>query len=120
MKGRSVQMQQISAARHEPCRLCQSRHRSPAGLDLALIVLDIGLPAMDGLEVCRHIRARSQVPSLFFSARKDEVDLILALELGADGYVTKPFSPRELLARIRAIVKHSLPRKWHCGNRRIL
>ena len=72
-----------------------------------LIVLDIGLPEMDGLEVCRHIRARSQVPILFLSARSDEVDRILGLELGADDYVTKPFSPRELLARIRAILKRS-------------
>lgn len=70
-----------------------------------LIVLDVGLPEMDGLEVCRHIRARSQVPILFLSARADEVDRILGLELGADDYVTKPFSPRELLARIRAILK---------------
>lgn len=72
-----------------------------------LIVLDIGLPEMDGLEVCRHIRARSQVPVLFLSARSDEVDRILGLELGADDYVTKPFSPRELLARIRAILKRA-------------
>jgi two-component system OmpR family response regulator len=74
-----------------------------------LIVLDVGLPEMDGLEVCRHIRARSQVPILFLSARSDEVDRILGLELGADDYVTKPFSPRELLARIRAILKRGAP-----------
>jgi len=72
-----------------------------------LIVLDVGMPEMDGLEVCRHIRARSSVPILFLSARSDEVDRILGLELGADDYVTKPFSPRELLARIRAILKRS-------------
>ncbi len=74
-----------------------------------LIVLDVGLPEMDGLQVCRHIRARSQVPILFLSARADEVDRILGLELGADDYVTKPFSPRELLARIRAILKRGTP-----------
>jgi two-component system, OmpR family, response regulator len=72
-----------------------------------LIVLDIGLPELDGLEVCRRIRARSQVPILFLTARADEIDRILGLELGADDYVTKPFSPRELIARIRAILKRT-------------
>lgn len=72
-----------------------------------LIVLDIGLPELDGFEVCRRIRQRSEVPILFLTARDDEVDCILGLELGADDYVTKPFSPRELVARIRAISKRS-------------
>ena len=72
-----------------------------------LIVLDIGLPEVDGLEVCRRMRARSQVPILFLTARADEIDRILGLELGADDYVTKPFSPRELVARVRAILKRS-------------
>ena len=72
-----------------------------------LIVLDIGLPEIDGLEVCRRIRARSDVPILFLSARDDEVDRILGLELGADDYVTKPFSPRELVARVRAILNRT-------------
>ncbi|MGR3624606.1 response regulator transcription factor [Pseudophaeobacter sp.] len=72
-----------------------------------LIVLDIGLPELDGFEVCRRIRQRSQVPILFLTARDDEVDCILGLELGADDYVTKPFSPRELVARIRAILKRT-------------
>lgn len=70
-----------------------------------LIVLDVGLPEMDGFEVCRHIRARSEVPILFLTARDDEIDRILGLELGADDYVTKPFSPREIVARVRAILK---------------
>ena len=74
-----------------------------------LIILDIGLPELDGLEVCRRIRARSAVPILFLTARSDEVDRILGLELGADDYVTKPFSPRELVARVRAILKRSTP-----------
>ncbi len=73
----------------------------------ALVVLDVGLPELDGLEVCRRIRARSDVPILFLTARDDEVDRILGLELGADDYVTKPFSPRELVARIKAILKRS-------------
>jgi len=72
-----------------------------------LVVLDIGLPEVDGLEVCRRIRQRSEVPVLFLTARDDEIDRILGLELGADDYVTKPFSPRELVARIRAILKRT-------------
>lgn len=72
-----------------------------------LIVLDIGLPELDGFEVCRKIRATSEVPILFLTARDDEIDRILGLELGADDYVTKPFSPRELVARVRAILKRS-------------
>ncbi len=72
-----------------------------------LIVLDIGLPRMDGLEVCRSLRAESQVPVLFLTARDDEIDRILGFELGGDDYVTKPFSPRELIARIKAILKRS-------------
>ena len=67
-----------------------------------LIVLDIGLPEMDGLEVCRRIRHGSDVPILFLTARDDEIDRVLGLEMGADDYVTKPFSPRELVARVRA------------------
>lgn len=84
-----------------------------AGLRMALrdapdlVVLDVGLPEMDGLEVCRRIRAVSEVPVLFLTAREDEIDRILGLELGADDYVTKPFSPRELLARIKAILKRA-------------
>ena len=74
-----------------------------------LVVLDIGLPELDGLEVCRRLRARSSVPVLFLTARADEIDRILGLELGADDYVTKPFSPRELVARVRAILKRSQP-----------
>jgi two-component system, OmpR family, response regulator len=71
----------------------------------ALIVLDIGLPELDGLDVCRHLRKTSEVPILFLSARDDEIDRIVGLELGADDYVTKPFSPRELIARVGAILK---------------
>jgi two-component system OmpR family response regulator len=72
-----------------------------------MMVLDIGLPEVDGLEVCRRIRQRSDVPVLFLTARDDEIDRVLGLELGADDYVTKPFSPRELVARVRAILKRS-------------
>ncbi|KPP89607.1 MAG: two-component system, OmpR family, response regulator [Rhodobacteraceae bacterium HLUCCA08] len=74
-----------------------------------LIVLDIGLPEMDGLEVCRSLRAKSQVPVLFLTARDDEIDRVLGLELGADDYVAKPFSPRELVARIKSILRRARP-----------
>lgn len=72
-----------------------------------LIVLDIGLPEMDGFEVCRRLRRRSEVPVIFLTARDDEIDRVVGLELGADDYVTKPFSPRELVARIRAVLKRT-------------
>ncbi|WP_457647967.1 response regulator transcription factor [Profundibacter sp.] len=70
-----------------------------------LVVLDIGLPEMDGFEVCRRLRVQSQVPVLFLSARDEELDRVLGFEMGADDYVTKPFSPRELVARVKAILK---------------
>lgn len=70
-----------------------------------LVVLDIGLPGIDGLEVCRRLRATTSVPVLFLTARDGEVDRIVGLELGADDYVTKPFSPREIVARVRAILR---------------
>lgn len=72
-----------------------------------LIVLDIGLPERDGLEVCRALRATDDTPVLFLTAREDEIDRVLGFELGGDDYVTKPFSPRELVARIKAILKRS-------------
>src|SRR2546426_1173339 len=69
-----------------------------------LIILDIGMPEFDGLDVCREIRKSSDVPILFLSARDDEIDRVLGLEIGGDDYVTKPFSPRELVARVNAIL----------------
>ena len=72
-----------------------------------LILLDIGMPQMDGLEVCRTLRTTDQTPVLFLTARDDEIDRVLGFELGGDDYVTKPFSPRELVARICAILKRS-------------
>ncbi|MCB0980057.1 MAG: response regulator transcription factor [Ilumatobacteraceae bacterium] len=75
----------------------------------ALVILDIGLPDVDGFEVCRRIRARSAVPVLFLTARDGEIDRILGLELGADDYVTKPFSPREVVARVKAILRRGQP-----------
>jgi DNA-binding response OmpR family regulator len=72
-----------------------------------LVVLDIGLPGMDGFEVCRTLRAHSKVPIVMLTARDEEPDRVAGLELGADDYVSKPFSPRELAARIKAILRRS-------------
>ncbi|OAN76014.1 two-component system response regulator CreB [Sulfitobacter sp. EhC04] len=72
-----------------------------------LIILDIGLPQMDGLALCRTLRQTDQTPVLFLTARDDEIDRVLGFELGGDDYVSKPFSPRELTARITAILKRS-------------
>lgn len=71
----------------------------------ALIVLDIGLPDISGFDVCRQLRQFSDTPVLFLTARNDEIDRIVGLEIGADDYVSKPFSPREVVARIRAILR---------------
>jgi DNA-binding response OmpR family regulator len=83
----------------------------PTGLSLArteppdLVVLDLMLPGMDGMDVCRELRRESTVPIIMLTARVDEVDKLVGLELGADDYVTKPFSPRELVARARAVLR---------------
>jgi two-component system, OmpR family, response regulator RegX3 len=70
-----------------------------------IVLLDVMLPGLPGTEVCREIRKTSQVPVIMVSARDDEIDKVIGLELGADDYVTKPYSPRELLARIRAVLR---------------
>lgn len=73
-----------------------------------LVLLDIGLPGeLDGIDVCRLVRAESDVPIIFLTARDDEIDRVLGLELGADDYVTKPFSPREVVARVKAILRRA-------------
>ena len=77
------------------------------GIDL--IVLDIVMPESDGLEVCRRIRHKSRVPIIFVSSRDEELDRVLGLELGADDYLVKPFSPRELLARVKAVLRRLTP-----------
>jgi len=74
-----------------------------------LVVLDIGLPGMDGFEVCRKVRARSSVPIIMLTARDEEVDRVAGLEVGADDYVSKPFSPRELMARVKAVLRRGEP-----------
>ena len=89
-----------SVARDGREALARFRETAPS-----LIVLDIGIPEMDGLEVCRQIRKTSDVPILFLSARDEEIDRVLGLEIGGDDYVTKPFSPRELIARVNVILR---------------
>ena len=74
---------------------------------VALVVLDVGLPDMSGFDVCREIQRRSPVPVIFLTARSGEVDKIVGLELGADDYLAKPFSPRELTARVRAVLRRT-------------
>ena len=74
---------------------------------LRLVVLDIGLPGIDGFEVCRRIRAKSSLPILMLTARDEEPDRVAGLELGADDYVPKPFSPRELVARVKALLRRA-------------
>lgn len=72
-----------------------------------LVVLDINMPRMDGIETCRRIRAQGDLPILFLSSRDDEIDRVLGMELGADDYVVKPFSPREVVARVAAILRRA-------------
>ena len=81
------------------------RHR------VRIVILDIGLPGIDGFDVCRQMRARSSVPILMLTARDEEPDRIVGLEVGADDYLTKPFSPRELVARMKAILRRSEPQE---------
>ncbi len=83
--------------------------RAPTGAAPELVVLDVGLPDMNGFEVCRQLRQFSNVPVIFLTARSDEIDRIVGLEIGADDYVTKPFSPRELVARIRVVLRRLAP-----------
>ncbi len=90
---------------HDGERALQAVQQEPPGL----IVLDLMLPRVDGYEVCRRVRATSQVPILMLTARDQDVDKIVGLELGADDYLTKPFNPRELVARVKAILRRTQP-----------
>ena len=78
-----------------------------AARPVRVVLLDVGLPDMDGFDVCRAIRASSRVPVLMLTARDEEPDRVTGLEMGADDYVTKPFSPRELLARVKAVLRRA-------------
>lgn len=90
----------VESAADGQAALVQARRLHPA-----LVVLDLMLPGLDGWEVCRRLRAESDVPVIMLTARSDDVDRIVGLELGADDYVTKPFNPRELVARVRAVLR---------------
>ncbi|GIV81267.1 MAG: DNA-binding response regulator [Anaerolineae bacterium] len=81
----------------------------------ALVVLDLMLPRLDGWEVCKRVRAESDLPILMLTARDDDIDKIVGLELGADDYLTKPFNPRELVARVKAILRRTEPRRAAAG-----
>ena len=85
-----------------PTALATIRQRRPD-----LVVLDLGLPGLDGLDVTRELRRDSTIPIVMLTARDDELDKLLGLELGADDYLTKPFSPRELVARVRAVLRRA-------------
>jgi DNA-binding response OmpR family regulator len=91
----------VEAADADSARAALDRH-SPS-----LVVLDLMLPGTDGLELCREIRSRSDLPVIMLTARAEETDRIVGLELGADDYVTKPFSPRELTARVRTVLRRA-------------
>ncbi|KXK52573.1 MAG: putative OmpR family two-component response regulator [Chloroflexi bacterium OLB13] len=85
----------------------QAGYRHIVEHEPSLIILDLMLPGMDGLEICRRVRAQSDVPIIMLTARSDDIDKIVGLELGADDYLTKPFNPRELLARVKAILRRT-------------
>jgi two-component system, OmpR family, alkaline phosphatase synthesis response regulator PhoP len=90
----------VVAAEDGTAALASARHDRPD-----LVVLDLNLPGMDGLDVCRTLRRESDVPIIMLTARVEETDRLIGLELGADDYITKPFSPRELVARVRAVLR---------------
>jgi DNA-binding response OmpR family regulator len=79
--------------------------------DVSLIILDLMLPDIDGIEVCRRVRKTSDVPILMLTARDEDVDKIIGLEVGADDYLTKPFNPRELVARVKSILRRAAPER---------
>jgi two-component system catabolic regulation response regulator CreB len=98
------------------CLLGQSGLERLAAGGIDLVVLDVGLPDRSGFEVCRELRRSSEVPVIFLTARAGEIDRVVGLELGADDYVVKPFSPRELIARIRARLRRTPLREKEIGD----
>jgi len=109
---RSVREPLAQYLQRNQCRVAQAANAADARRHLArtnfdLIILDIMMPGEDGLSLCRHIRSGIDVPVILLSARSDDTDRIVGLEVGADDYVVKPFNPRELLARVKAIVRRA-------------
>src|SRR2546427_7541044 len=100
----------------------EATHNGERGIDRALsnehslVILDVMLPGMHGFDVLRRIRAKSRIPVLMLTARGDDVDRIVGLEIGADDYLPKPFNPRELVARIRAILRRTQPGEALAGS----
>jgi len=91
------------------CQTCGEALTALARTSFHLAILDIGLPDGSGLDVCRELRKTSGIPVIFLTARADEIDRVVGLEIGGDDYVTKPFSPRELTARVRAVLRRTSP-----------
>jgi len=91
------------------CQLGREGLDALVGGDHVLVILDVGLPDISGFEICKTIRRSSDVPIIFLTARTEEVDRVVGLEIGGDDYVSKPFSPRELVARVRVILKRVTP-----------
>ena len=89
-----------------------------AGGEYDVIILDLMLPGVDGLSICRDLRKRCDLPILMLTAKSEDIDRVLGLEMGADDYLTKPFNPRELLARVRAILRRTRGETKSVGNRR--
>jgi len=85
----------------------------------SLVVLDLMLPDIDGIEICRRIRQKSDLPILMLTARDEDIDKIIGLEVGADDYLTKPFNPRELVARVKSILRRSVPERRELQTRQI-
>jgi DNA-binding response OmpR family regulator len=90
-----------------------------AGGETSLIILDLMLPDVDGVELCRRVRQRSDVPILMLTARDEDVDKIIGLEVGADDYMTKPFNPRELVARVKSILRRAAPERTEVESAKI-
>ena len=108
---REVVVRYLARAGHQTLEAADG-HRARGVIeerDVDLVVLDLMLPGTDGLELCRWIRGRSELPVIMLTARGEEADRIVGLELGADDYVTKPFSPRELAARVRSVLRRAGP-----------
>jgi two-component system response regulator BaeR len=108
----------LSAAGFASHRIRDGREVLPLvrGHDPALVLLDLMLPGRDGLDICREIRSFSRVPIIVVTARVEEIDRLLGLELGADDYVCKPYSPREVVARVKAVLRRSQPEAAAAGD----